>query len=74
MSSEAIRLGIVLGGAGVAFLLFAYGISRLQRALADDAVSAAIRPYRLPTSTTAHGWLAIRSASATSAEACGVTR
>ncbi len=48
MSSETIRLGIVLGGAGVAFLLCAYGISRLQRALADDAVSAAIRPYRLP--------------------------
>jgi hypothetical protein len=42
-----IRLGVVLGGAVGAFLLCAYGVSRLRRALADDAVNTAIRPYRL---------------------------
>lgn len=47
LNGELLWLGVVLGGTLFAFGLCGFGIRRLRRALADDAVGAAIRPYRL---------------------------
>ncbi|GAB3239298.1 hypothetical protein [Kineosporia babensis] len=47
LSGETLWLGVVLGGAVLAFGLCRAGIRRLRRALAQDAISAAIRPYRV---------------------------
>ncbi|GLY17783.1 hypothetical protein LWF15_08630 [Kineosporia rhizophila] len=44
---ETVWLGVVLGGAVVAFALCLSGIRRLRRALAQDAINALLRPYRL---------------------------
>lgn len=44
---EVLQLGLLLGGTAVAFGLCLGGIVRLRRTLAEEAVTIAIRPYRL---------------------------
>jgi len=45
--TEALRLGLVLGGTALAFGLCLVGIIRLRRALAEETVATTIRPYRV---------------------------